>query len=181
VTTVKVKLQGDVEVCGEVARVTQGLKSVGVSLDTWRAWLDSEHSMIRAINLVVEIEDIPSFASVHLVRHKIGVEHFVRSQRDTAINPVNYDRHKAPQDALVNHTMVLNPQALINISRRRLCHKADEVTRGIWAQVKEAIATHENPYIAAIAQVMVPNCEYRRGCHEMKPCGYYSAAESSAI
>jgi len=65
----------------------------------------------------------------------------------------------------------MNPQSLINVSRKRLCQKADPVTRRIWEAVREAIAVHKDPYIAAIAQVMVPDCEYRGRCNELRPCG----------
>jgi len=168
---VKVRALVDIQECGRVARATQGLTGNIVSLKTWKRWLRAEHSMIRVFLLSIEMFDIPSYVSVHLVRHKIGVEHFVRSQRPTAMNPVDYNRRKAPQDVLVNHIMILNPQALINISRKRLCNKADPVTRKLWYLVREVISRHSNPYMAAIASVMVPDCIYRGGCHEIVPCG----------
>lgn len=170
-TTITVRALTHVRECARVARFTQGIKDNWLSLVTWRKWLRAEHSMIRVFILAVEMRDIPYFASVHLTRHKIGVEHFVRSQRPTAMNPVDYDRRRAPQDTLVDHTMILNPQALINISRKRLCNKADPVTRNIWQQVQKAIAVHDNPYIAAIAIMMMPDCLYRGGCCEIEPCG----------
>jgi len=168
---IRVRPLVDVQECGRVARATQGLTGNIVSLKTWKKWLWAEHSMIRVFLLSVEIIDIPSYASVHLVRHHIGVEPFVRSQRSTAMNPVDYDRRKAPQDALVNHTMILNPQSLINISRKRLCNKADIATRQVWQEVLEVIRRHDNPYVAAIADVMMPNCDYRGKCYEIVPCG----------
>ena len=161
----------DVTECARVARLTQGLKVGILSLSTWRKWLRAEHSMIRVFILAIEMRDIPYFASVHFVRHKIGVEHFVRSQRSTAMNPVDYDRHRASQDALVDHTMVLNPQALINISRKRLCNKADPITQAVWWQVRRTIAEHNDPFVAVIAEFMWPDCLYRGRCQEIKPCG----------
>ena len=115
---------------------------------------------------------IPYYVSVHLLRHKVGVEHFVRSQRPTSMNPVDCDRRQASQDALVDHTMILNPQALIAISRKRLCNKADVVTQNIWRQVRDEIAGDDNLYIAAVAEVMIPDCMYRGACHEVQPCGH---------
>ena len=41
----------------------------------------SEHSPIRTIQYWVELQGIPSFVSTHLVRHKLGIEHFVESNR----------------------------------------------------------------------------------------------------
>lgn len=165
-----IRALADVKECGHVARLTRGLKSDGVSLDAWRKWLRTEHSMIRVFLLAIEMTSIPYYVSVHLVRHKIGVEHFVRSQRPTSMNPVDYDRRQAPQSALTDHTMILNPQALINISRKRLCNKADPATQTIWRRVKEAIGAHDDPYIAAVAEVMLPDCKYRGGCHEITSC-----------
>lgn len=170
-TTITVRALTDVHECATVARFTQGMESDSLSLDTWRKWLRAEHSMIRVFTLAIEMRGIPYYASVHLVRHKIGVEHFVRSQRPTARKPVDYDRRRAPQGALVDHTMVLNPQALINISRKRLCNEADPVTQSIWRQVRDTIAAHDNLFVAAIAEVMMPNCLYRGQCYEIEPCG----------
>jgi len=171
---VRVRALVDVQECGRVARVTQGLTGNIVSLKTWQQWLKAEHSMIRVFLLSIEMTDIPYYVSVHLVRHKFGVEHFVRSQRPTSMNPVDYDRREAPQSALVNHIMILNPQSLINISRNRLCNKADPATRRLWQYVRDVISRHSNPYVAAIASVMVPDCEYRQGCHEIVSCGEYN-------
>ena len=168
---IKVRALVDVQECGRVARATQGLTGNIVSLKTWQKWLKAEHSMIRVFFLFIEMTNIPYFVSVHLVRHKFGIEHFVRSQRPTSMNPVGYDRGEALQDALVNHIMVLNPQSLINISRKRLCNKADPVTMNLWYLVREVISRHRDPYIAAIADVMMPDCEYRGGCREIVPCG----------
>ena len=156
------------------AEVTQGKPIVSLSVETWKKWLHSEHSMIRNYWLEVELTDIPYYVSVHLVRHKFGVEHFVRSQRPDSYNPVGYDRRAARQDSLVNHLMVLNPQALINISQVRLCKKADIATREVWTKVSYAILDHHDPYVSAIYGVMMPRCEYRGGiCYELKPCGLY--------
>lgn len=163
-----------VDECVKSARQTQRLSGgKTLSVDTWLNWLHAEHSPIRVMQLRVNMHDIPYYTAMHLVRHTQGITPFVSSQRDTAINPVDYDRRKAPQDALVDYCPVVNPQSLINISRRRLCTHADEVTRQIWGEVKKAIAAHDDPYVAAIAKVMMPDCDYRSGiCHELKSCGY---------
>ena len=151
---------------------TQGRPIKTLSPETWLRWLHAEHSMIRNYWLAIDMVGIPYYVSVHLVRHKIGVEHFVRSQRPDSMNPVDYDRRQAPQDALVSHLMVANAQALINISQVRLCSKADNATWQVWRAVKQAIQNHPDPYVSAIAEVMVPRCVYRGGvCHELRSCG----------
>jgi len=168
---IKVRALVDVQECGRVARATQGLTGNAVSLKTWSKWLKAEHSMIRVFLLSIEMTDIPYFVSVHLVRHKFGIEHFVRSQRPTSMNPVGYDRGEALQGVLVNHIMILNPQSLINISRKRLCNKADPATMKLWHSVRKVISRHQDPYVVAIAGAMMPDCKYRGGCHEIDSCG----------
>ncbi len=169
-----IKADTDIQSVADAAAETQGFEPRDLTVDTWLKWLFAEHSMIRLYQISIRLEDIPYYVSVHLVRHKIGVEHFVRSQRPTSMNPVEYNRCKAPQDALVNHRMVLNPQALINISRVRLCNQADMVTCRVWSRVRQVVGGHENPYISAVGDVMMPRCEYRGNiCYELSSCGKY--------
>lgn len=132
-------------------------------------WVDrilkAEHSPIRAKMYLVEIRNCPTWVSVHLVRHKVGVEWYVRSRRDDRNdNPV--PRAEMPQGAPVSLTMVANAQALISISRKRLCRKASPETREVWEAVRVAIRGID----PAMAAVMVPECSYRGLCPEMRPC-----------
>lgn len=161
----------------EAAAWTQGISTGAIydsmSPDKWFLWLKAEHSPIRAFRLRIRIHDIPYYSHVHLIRHHVGVQPYVRSQRPDCINPVDYERGAARQDAPVGLMPDVNPQSLINISRKRLCRKADPVTRLAWEMVKTAIAEHENPYVAAIAEAMVPDCEYRGECYELKSCGWF--------
>ena len=101
---------------------------------------------------------------MHITRHKIGVEHFVRSQRP------NPNRDKAPQDAPVDHVLFLNAQSMLNVSRRRLCGKVDAKTRAIWEAVRDTARMHEHPAISALAEFMVPMCVYRGVCPEPTAC-----------
>jgi len=64
--------------------------------------------------------------------------------------------------------MLINAQALINMSLSRLCYKAHRSTLHVWATVREAVR-HQDPDLAGF---MVPKCGYRGGvCHELMPCG----------
>lgn len=121
----------------------------------------SEHSPIRTQVFWIEFHDIPTFASTHLVRHKLGVEHFVLSNREDR----GGDR-EANRWTPVKHGMFINAQELIFMARMRLCKKAHPVVREIIAQLRYEIAQVD----PALAECMVPNCEYRGGCHELKPC-----------
>lgn len=139
-----------------------------MSLELKKKYLKSEHSPIRLLNFIIKME-IPYYNSVHFVRHKFGVEHFVQSQRNDRQD--KYDRKSAPQDAMVSHIMYINAQELMNMSHKRLCGQADIDTRKIMQMiVKEVLKT--NP---EFEDVLVPNCQYLHRCPEFFPCGRYKA------
>lgn len=130
-----------------------------------KAILLAEHSPIRAINAKWRWKGLKSWVSTHFVRHKYGIEHWVSTQRS---DRTGIQRDKLPQDAPVDHMCQANAQALINISRKRLCNQAAPETREAWQEVKEAVKGLD----PVLASVMVPECIYRGFCPEMKPCGY---------
>ena len=133
--------------------------------DWKRGILLAEHSPIRLIEFTIRLTDIPYWVSVHLVRHHIGVEHFVSTQRT---DRTGIDRNELPQNAPVSHTMVINAQALINISRKRLCGQASRETEQVWAMIIREVGKHE----PELASLCVCECLYRGFCPEMKSCGY---------
>ena len=125
-----------------------------------------EHSPMRTQMFVVEMKDIPTFVSVHFVRHKHGVEHFVKSNREDRASHTGDSGRWHP----VNHMMLCNAQSLVNMARKRLCRKAsNETTATMQAIVNAVYGTGDFD----LAERMVPECEYRRGCHEIKTCGLY--------
>ena len=128
--------------------------------------LMSEHSPIRDISIKWMFEGLKSWISVHLVRHHVGIDHFVSTQR-TDRTGVNRDESLQSQE--VNHKCTANQQAMIDISRKRLCHQASLETRQAWQQVIGEVK-NEHP---ELARVCVKECVYRNGlCPEMKTCGY---------
>jgi hypothetical protein len=68
------------------------------------------------------------------------------------------------------HECEANAQALINISRKRLCGTAATETRQAWLEVKAKVQEVD----PVLASVMVPECIYRGFCPEFKSnsCGY---------
>ena len=114
-------------------------KTTGVyPTSEWKSKLIlSEHSPIRRLKFYWRWKDLKYWVSVHLVRHKIGVEHWVTTQRT---DRTGVDRNELPQSALVNHACEADAQALINISRKRLCACASPETRKAWQAVKDEIA-----------------------------------------
>lgn len=128
-----------------------------------------EHSPIRAKEFLVEIRGIPSWVSVHFVRHHTGFTPFVSSQRDDRHdNPV--PRSEMPQGTLVDMDIVLNAQSFIDVSRKRLCGMASLETREVWQKVVDELRKVDSN----LADCCVPNCVYRGGiCPEMEDgCGY---------
>ena len=133
-----------------------------------RRILLAEHSPVRKLMFSWKWVDLPYWVSVHFVRHKFGIEHFVSTQRT---DRTGEDRTAKSQDAPVVHECFANAQAVMFISRRRLCGQASPETRQAWRAVVDAIAEKE-PEVAACC---VPECVYRGFCPEFKPCGYFGS------
>lgn len=155
---------------GEVKRAARNTVSKdGEGLYPSPAWKKSillaEHSPIRKLRATWRWKGLKSWVSVHFVRHKYGIEHWVSTQRS---DRTGIQRDKLPQDSKVDHMCEANAQALINISRKRLCTQATPETREAWHEVKEMVRKVE----PELASVMVPECIYRGFCPEMKPCGW---------
>lgn len=130
----------------------------------------AEHSPIRKIRFSWKWKNLKSWISVHFVRHKYGIEHWVTTQRS---DRTGVDRDKSPQDTPVSHECEADAQALINISRRRLCNQAAKETREAWIEVKDEIAKVD----PVLASVMVPECIYRGFCPELFSCDYVNTPE----
>lgn len=155
--------------CLLLARCTQGkFDAPDEPSDDWkRKILRSEHSPIRTLMFTIRMTNIPYCNSVHFVRHKYGVEHYVQSQRK------NTDRGAERQDTPVTHIMDINAQELIFMARKRLCYKADAVTRQIMSEICSDIRDIDN----ILAEVLLPACGCNEmNCHEFIPCGFYSVS-----
>ena len=122
-----------------------------------------EHSPLRTQIFWIEMMGIPSFVSVHLVRHSVGVSHWVQTMRDD-----RGAQEVADRNTPVNHAMLANAQALINMARKRLCYKPHPETRMLFEHIKD----HMKVVDPDLARYMVPECVYRGDvCHELRPCG----------
>ena len=157
----------DWERCKMLALNTESKDFSGEVSEEWKIKiLKAEHSPIRTLMFTIRME-VPYYVSTHFVRHKQGVEHYVTTQRNDRQDL--YDRRGARQDTKVTHIMDINAQALINMSHRRLCFQADSVTR----QVMEEITCKVIKVSPEIGRMLMPMCDYRKGCNEFKSCGYY--------
>ena len=123
---------------------------------------EAEHSPIRTQMFAIEMQDIPTFVSVHLVRHKIGVEHFVQSNRTDRKNVQEIADRNTP----INHLMVCNAQALMTMARRRLCKCASKETQEVFKQIKKKVGEIDE----VLAEFLVPMCKYRGKCPEGRNC-----------
>lgn len=151
----------DLSLANELAEFTTHGKKVNATI---LDWAKSEHSPLRCLIYKVKLYNIPTFVSTHLVRHFLGVVHFVTSNRDdrggTGDNVIN---RLTP----VNHAMLINAQAVIAVSRKRLCFKSAKKTVAVWLKVKKAFRKAE----PELEPFLVPECVYRNGlCPEFKEC-----------
>ena len=134
---------------------------------TWKKKIiKAEHSPLRCLMFNIDLYDIPRYVSDHLVRH-VHAQPFVSTGRSDVLKE-NLPREEQKMTDLYNTRLFLNAQEIINISRVRLCNKAEKETRKIWNMVVEELRKIE-PELAAAC---VPNCLYRGHCPEMKSCGF---------
>lgn len=143
------------------------------SLKTWETLLNTAggvpHSPIRAVEYRIYVEDIPSWTSVHLVRHHIGVQPYVKSQRDDR-NDDPIPRAKKNQDELISMMFDINANAIINLAKARLCNQASKETKEVLTSLKNAFLNSGDPYDSCLANYMKAPCQWYGKCFEVKPC-----------
>ena len=131
--------------------------------------LASEHSPIRELWFGFRLT-IPYFISNHIVRHHIGCNHYVSTQRDDRHSEREISREDLPQGTMVSHVLTINAQELMFFMRKRLCEQADPLMRYVAGEMKKVVL-EANPEFKGL---LVPLCFYRNGkCDEMFPCGKY--------
>ena len=151
--------------CKQCALNTIGKITATLPTNEWKEKiLRAEHSPIRTLWFAFKIE-MPYWISVHFVRHKQGVEHFVQSQRDDRTNN-HIPRAEKPQGEMVTHIMYINAQELMYMARRRLCNQAAFETKSVMGMIVEEVLK-TNP---EFRDFLVPMCRYTGHCNEFKPC-----------
>lgn len=160
---IKVERIGGLDLVRKACAITTRKISSKITLDQiYRC----EHSPMRCSIFWVEMLGVPTFISVHLVRHSIGAQHFVLGNRE--------DRGGEGDDKInrltpINHGMLINAQELVNIARKRLCNKTHKKTIEAVRMIRDKVAEVDPD----LAKYMVPECVYRKGCHEPRTCGWY--------
>lgn len=150
------------------ARFTQRKGEInGEPSITWKKKLiKAEHSPLRCVMYNIDMYDIPRFASDQYVRHK-HAQPFVSTGRSDILKE-NLPRSEQRMTDLYNTRLFLSAEEIINISRKRLCNKAEAPTRMIWEAVLEELKKIDPELVNAC----IPNCIYRGFCPEMKSCGF---------
>lgn len=141
-------------------------------LKTWYKMLLSPHSSSRAVKYRVYIEDIPYYAHVYLIRHSIGFEPHVFSQRDDYGVLEKTDRDERPQGFPVPMLFDANAQAILNIAQKRLCYKSHRVVQEVMEKLKCSLVYEGDVYDRLLGNLMQRPCSWWKGyCPEPKPCG----------
>lgn len=143
---------------------TVGKETTKAPTDEWvKRLVEAEHSPIRELWFGIKMT-IPYWVSVHFVRHHIGVNHYVQTQRT---DRTGTDRNEKPQGEIVSHIMSVNAQELIQMAHKRLCKQASKETRQVMQMIVDEVVKVA-PYMK---DVLVPLCVYRNGkCTEMFSC-----------
>ena len=140
---------------------------------SWKAKvLLAEHSPIRLLEYDFGWKKIRQWVTTHLVRHHEGCEKFVHSQRSDR-RELPCDRDHIFQGAKNDMDMTCNAQAMINISRKRLCNCASKETREAWKLVMDELSKVD----PILRNKCVPECVYRGFCPELQSCGYWKTIQ----
>ena len=164
IEVIKFPNEKDLMWCKTCTLNTIGKKSTKAPNEEWiKRLVESEHSPIRELWFGIKM-NIPYWVSVHFVRHHIGVNHYVQTQR-TDRTGINRDELK--QGEMVSHIMSVNAQELIFMAHKRLCKQASKETQLVMKEIVEKVV-EVAPYMK---DVLVPLCVYRNGkCSEMFSC-----------
>jgi hypothetical protein len=166
VTIIKKPTKRDLQWVKTCTLNTVGKTSTSAPTEEWLHRLAAaEHSPIRELWFGFKME-IPYWVSVHFVRHNIGANHYVQSQRDDRTYS-SVSRNFKQQSAPVSHVMSINAQELIHLAHKRLCKQASPETR----EVMQLIVKEVSKVAPYLAPLLVPLCVYRNGkCTEMFSC-----------
>lgn len=177
-----IDVRGSWRQVADAARTTVSLEAgEGDPKDSWKKKIArAGHSPIRLIEFVVKVEGVKSWITVHNVRHKIGIEHWISTQRD---DRTSKNRDDAPQGTLVDYQFCVNLDELMTICRKRFCGQAHKETTKFWSEVFNALLMYDAAWriLHPIRDLFVPECVARGGCcPEMKSCGFNQGSVCSS-
>jgi hypothetical protein len=129
-----------------------------------RKTIKAQHSPLRCLQFIIEIDDIPNFVHMHLVRH-VHLIPFIASNREDITGVPNEEVGRLTP---TNGAYLINAQEFLNVSYLRLCNKASKETRIAWNMVVKEMCEIE-PLLYDFA---VPNCVRLGYCPEYKSCEF---------
>jgi len=153
----------------------------GITLGDWdytpgwtpsKKWAEkamlAEHSTLEWADLII-VSSARSDVISHIVRHTKGhPRHVVQSQRPDWTG----EERKGP-DSIRLYAGKWSPVSLIQMARQRLCSKAMNETREWVQELKKALEESGDTMMIELSRAMVPNCEYRGRCTEIRGCGRF--------
>lgn len=120
------------------------------------------HSPIRTQLFRIEIQNLPTFVSVHHVRHRSACGDFVQSNR--------IDRGGSGEegrDTPVQHGSMKNAEDLITMAQARLCYASSSETVSMMIKIRNAVKLVDPDLV----DKMVPRCVFKNGlCSELRMC-----------
>lgn len=136
--------------------------------NSWKAkMLLAEHSPIRLLEYEWTWEQVPQWVTVHFVRHHIGCEKFVHTQRpDRTGSQIPRGEHM--QGELNEMDMTANAQEIMAISRVRLCNCASKETKEAWVLMLNELEKNRSNSCKQMCSIMCLSWF----CPELKCCGY---------
>jgi len=158
---VKVQKLTDLDLARWAAEMTMRDKKSFIGLDTIYT---NKHSLIYTQLFKIEMFDIPYAQHVHFRTHSAnGLVHFVSTSRPDLVDvPERYGK--------VNHGMLCNAMHLIDMSHKRLCYKAEDLTLHLMRLIQDEIYEVD----PALARHLEPMCSYLGRCPEgANTCGMY--------
>lgn len=153
--------------CKECAIGTEGKTLKTPPDEKWlRRIAIAQHSPIRELVYRFVLTDVPYWVLMELCRHHQGCEKYVQSSRNDRQS--DFDRNAARQDMPRTMRFSVNLDALINISKKRLCGMAtNEMQNLVGLMCREVMRVQ--PWTRGL---FMPACGWQGGeCHEMRGCG----------
>ena len=153
--------------CKRRALVTIGKTPINPPDSEWKIkMLRCRHSPARYLRFSFFLKDIPYWVQGELCRHHVGIEKYVKSQRDDR-NDNEIPRGKKPQDAPVNMIIDVNAESLMQIMNKRLCGAASKEMQELMCMIRDKVLEHNIEF----DEFLVPMCKYLHECKEFKSCG----------
>lgn len=146
------------------ALVTVGKDSdVPPTLEWKKRILNARHSPIRELVFSFEIRGVPYWVAMHLVRHHVGCQPYIKTQRTDRTGEL---RDSKSQDSPVDMIWTLNAESLITVAEKRLCWQAATETRELVQWICDIVIA----MFPEFREQLVPQCVRLRHCPEMNPC-----------